>query len=93
MREYDIRGIVSDTLCANDARAIGAIFGSIVRNNGGQDIVVGRDGRHSSIEMEKSLIDGLISQGLTVSSIGLCPTPQLYFGVYYLEADGGIMIT
>ena len=93
MREYDIRGIVNDTLSANDARAIGAIFGSIVRNNGGQGIVVGRDGRHSSLEMEKSLIDGLISQGLTVSSIGLCPTPQLYFGVYHLEADGGIMIT
>ena len=93
LREYDIRGIVNDTLSANDARAIGAIFGSIVRNNGGQGIVVGRDGRHSSLEMEKSLIDGLISQGLTVSSIGLCPTPQLYFGVYHLEADGGIMIT
>ena len=93
LREYDIRGIVNDTLCANDARAVGAIFGSIVKNNGGQDIVVGRDGRHSSIEMEKSLIDGLISQGLTVFSIGLCPTPQLYFGVYHLEADGGIMIT
>ena len=93
LREYDIRGIVNDTLSVNDARAIGAIFGSIVRNNGGQGIVVGRDGRHSSIEMEKSLIDGLISQGLTVSSIGLCPTPQLYFGVYHLEADGGIMIT
>ena len=53
LREYDIRGIVNDTLSANDARTIGAIFGSIVRNNGGQGIVVGRDGRHSSLEMEK----------------------------------------
>ena len=56
-------------------------------------VVVGRDGRHSSLEIEKNLIDGLISQGLKVFKIGLCPTPQLYFGVHHLRADGGIMIT
>ena len=93
LREYDIRGIINDTLTAKDAHAIGAIFGSVLNKNNGQSVVVGRDGRHSSLEIEKNLIDGLISQGLKVFKIGLCPTPQLYFGVHHLRADGGIMIT
>ena len=93
LREYDIRGIINDTLNANDAHAIGAIFGSVINKNDGHSVVVGRDGRHSSLEIEKNLIEGLISQGLKVFKIGLCPTPQLYFGVHHLRADGGIMIT
>ena len=93
LREYDIRGIINDTLTANDAHAIGSIFGSVINKNGGHSVVVGRDGRHSALEIEKNLIEGLISQGLKVFKIGLCPTPQLYFGVHHLRADGGIMIT
>ena len=93
LREYDIRGIINNTLTAEDAHAIGAIFGSVLNKNKGHSVVVGRDGRHSSLEIEKNLIDGLISQGLKVFKIGLCPTPQLYFGVHHLRADGGIMIT
>ena len=93
LREYDIRGIINDTLTANDAHAIGSIFGSVINKNGGHSVVVGRDGRHSSLEIEKNLIEGLLSQGLKVFKIGLCPTPQLYFGVHHLRADGGIMIT
>ena len=93
LREYDIRGIINDTLTANDAHAIGSIFGSVINKNDGHSVVVGRDGRHSSLEIEKYLIEGLISQGLKVFKIGLCPTPQLYFGVHHLRADGGIMIT
>ena len=93
LREYDIRGIINDTLTANDAHAIGNIFGSVINKNDGHSVVVGRDGRHSSLEIEKNLIEGLISQGLKVFKIGLCPTPQLYFGVHHLRADGGIMIT
>ena len=93
LREYDIRGIINDTLTAKDAHAIGAIFGSAINKNNGRSVVVGRDGRHSSLEIEKKLVEGLISQGLKVFQIGLCPTPQLYFGVHHLGADGGIMIT
>jgi len=93
LREYDIRGIINDTLTAKDAHAIGAIFGSVVNKNNGQSVVVGRDGRHSSLEIEKNLVEGLISQGLKVFKIGLCTTPELYFGVHHLSADGGIMIT
>ena len=36
LREYDIRGIVGDTLHEADAAAIGRAFGSVVRRNGGR---------------------------------------------------------
>ena len=93
LREYDIRGIVGDTLHAADARAIGLGFGSYVRRNGGSRIVVGYDGRLSSPGLAEALIDGIAATGCTAISIGQSSTPMLYFATYQLEADGGIEIT
>ena len=58
LREYDIRGIVGETLFADDAYAIGRSFGSIVSQNSGRTVVVGYDGRHSSPGFEKMVVDG-----------------------------------
>ena len=93
LREYDIRGIVDETLFEEDARIIGQIFGTRIIANKGQSVAVGRDGRHSSLKMEQALIEGLKSTGLNVYAIGQCPTPQLYFAVHELKTGGGIMIT
>ncbi|MDC0998278.1 phosphomannomutase/phosphoglucomutase [Rhodospirillaceae bacterium] len=93
LREYDIRGIVDETLFEEDARIIGRIFGTRIIANKGQSVAVGRDGRHSSLKMEQALIEGLKSTGLNVYAIGQCPTPQLYFAVHELKTGGGIMIT
>ena len=82
LREYDIRGIVGETLFEKDAEIIGRIFGTRIIANKGQSVVVGRDGRHSSLEMEHALTQGLESTGLNVYTIGLFPTPQLYFAVH-----------
>ena len=30
---------------------------------------------------------------MIVTDIGLGPTPMLYFGIYHLKSDAGIMIT
>ncbi|TKD50444.1 phosphoglucomutase/phosphomannomutase PgmG [Sphingomonas baiyangensis] len=93
LREYDIRGIVGKTLGADDARAIGRGFGSRVRRAGGTRVAVGRDGRHSSREMEAALVEGLTASGIDVVRIGLGPTPMLYYAEATLEVDGGIQIT
>ena len=93
LREYDIRGIVGETLSTDDANAIGRAYGTILVRDGGKKVAVGRDGRLSSPEMAQALADGLASTGLEVADIGRCPTPQLYFAVHHLEADGGIMVT
>jgi phosphomannomutase len=43
--------------------------------------------------LESALINGLVSAGAKVRAIGVGPTPMLYFSVYHLETDGGIMVT
>jgi len=93
LREYDIRGIVDENLKTQDAAALGRAFGTMTIRSGGKSIVVGYDGRVHSPELEKSLVDGLVSTGLQVKRIGLGPTPMMYFSVVDLGADAGIMVT
>ncbi|WBX83897.1 phosphoglucomutase/phosphomannomutase PgmG [Sphingosinicella microcystinivorans] len=93
LREYDIRGIIGETLGEDDAYAIGRGFGTRVRRAGGTKVAVGYDGRHSSPSLEAALVRGLEDTGCEALRIGLGPTPMLYFAVHHLEADGGVMIT
>ncbi len=93
LREYDIRGIIGETLGGDDAYAIGRCFGSIVIRAGGASVAVGYDGRLSSPMLEERLVAGLMDCGLEVARIGCGPTPMLYFAAYALGADGAIMVT
>src|SRR6188508_2531822 len=93
LREYDIRGIIGETLGAEDARAIGRGFGTLLRRAGGKLVAVGYDGRVSSPMLEHALIEGLTASGCDVVRVGLGPTPMLYYAEATLEVDGGIQIT
>ncbi|NIJ66982.1 phosphomannomutase [Sphingomonas leidyi] len=93
LREYDIRGIVGQTLGPDDARAIGRGFATLLRRAGGTRVAVGRDGRLSSPALEEALIDGLTKSGCSVVRTGMGPTPMLYYAEATLEVDGGIQIT
>ncbi len=93
LREYDIRGIVGDTLHAADAYAIGRAFGTVTRRGGGSRVAVGYDGRLSSPMLEEALVAGLVASGCTALRVGLGPTPMLYFASYHLQADGAVQIT
>jgi phosphomannomutase len=94
LREYDIRGIVGETLGVEDAQAIGRTFGTVIRRGGGKTVAVGFDGRVSSPMLESALITGLIAAGVDVVRVGLGPTPMLYYAEAVLEGvDGGIQIT
>jgi phosphomannomutase len=93
LREYDIRGIVGETLFEQDAYAIGRAFGTMCARLGGRHVAVGRDGRLSSPAMADGVILGLKAAGMDVIDIGLGPTPMLYFATKTMKADGGIMIT
>lgn len=92
-REYDIRGIVGETLFPVDAFKIGVGFARILREKGGSRVVIGRDGRISSPALIAALAAGLVSEGAEITDIGCGPTPMLYFAGYYLAADAGIMVT
>ncbi len=93
LREYDIRGIVGDTLDEADARAIGRSFGTLIRRAGGKRVAIGYDGRESSPMLEAALVEGLNASGCDAVRIGQAPTPMLYFAEATLEVDGGIEIT
>jgi phosphomannomutase len=93
LREYDIRGVVGETLNEKDAFAIGCAFGTRIKRLSGKNVCVAYDGRESSPIFAEKLIEGLVSTGCNVKNLGLGPTPMLYFGVKDRKADGGIMIT
>ena len=93
LREYDIRGVVPETLAAPDARAVGQAFGSILVERGGRTAAVGYDGRLSSPELESALVAGLTASGVDVTRVGRGPTPMLYFAQATLPTDAGLMVT
>jgi phosphomannomutase len=93
LREYDIRGVVGETLSAADAWALGRTLGSRVARQGGRFVAVGYDGRLTSPELEAAVVEGLSACGLTVFRVGRGPTPALYFGAHLLGADAGVMVT
>ena len=94
LREYDIRGVVGETLSEDDARAVGRAFATRVHRAGaGRRVCVGYDGRLSSPAFEAALVDGLARGGLEVLRVGRGPTPMLYYAVFHHDADGGVMVT
>jgi phosphomannomutase/phosphoglucomutase len=78
-KAYDIRGVIGKTLDADAARSIGRAFGSEVRAQGGDAVVVARDGRLSGPELIQALSDGLRAAGVDVVNVGMVPTPVGYF--------------
>ena len=94
LREYDIRGIIGETLGEADAYAIGRGFATLLGRQGGRKIAVGYDGRISSPMLEEALVRGINDAGLDAVRIGLGPTPMLYYAEASVEdVQGGIQIT
>jgi len=93
LREYDIRGIVGDTLDEVDAYALGRTFAAKAGDESAKRIAVGRDGRTHSGMLEAALIRGLTEGGIDVVQVGMGPSPMLYFATHYLDVDGGIQVT
>ena len=94
LREYDIRGIIGETLGEADAYAIGRGFATLLGQAGGRSVAVGYDGRLSSPMLEAALIRGINDSGLDAVRVGMGPTPMLYYAEASAEdVQGGIQIT
>ncbi len=93
LREYDIRGVVGDTLSDADAYAIGRSFATMIARAGGRSVAVGYDGRLSSPMLAEALVRGINEAGVDALNIGLGPTPMLYYAASTQPVDGGIQIT
>ena len=92
-RAYDVRGVVGTELTPELVHHLGRAIGSEAYELGEQTVVVARDGRLSSPELARQLIEGLRESGRDVIDIGAVPTPVLYFATHYLDADSGVMVT
>jgi phosphomannomutase/phosphoglucomutase len=89
-KAYDIRGRVPEELNPPLARRIGMGMAGLL-NPG--PVVLGRDVRLSSLELQQALEDGFRHAGREVIDIGLCGTEEVYFQTAHLRAAGGVMVT
>ena len=92
-RAYDIRGVVDVDFDETWVTQLGKACGTYFIRRGIKSAVVGYDCRHSSPAYHDALVSGLLATGIDVTSIGMVPTPVLYFAVKHLNRQGGIMIT
>ena len=92
-KAYDIRGVVDKTLTFEAARAVGQALGSLAREKNISTLCVGRDGRLSGPKLSKALIEGITDMGVNVKSIGMTPTPVLYFATFLTETGSGVAVT
>ena len=70
LREYDIRGIIGETLGEADAYAIGRGFATLLGADGGTCVAVGYDGRVSSPMLEAAVVKGINDAGLDAPRSG-----------------------
>lgn len=89
-KAYDIRGRIPDQLNTEVAFRIGKAYARWLQP---KTVIVGHDIRLSSPEMSEALIEGLISSGVHVLTLGECGTEEVYFATEHYQADGGIMVT
>ena len=92
-REYDIRGVADIELLDPGIEQLGRAFGTYLQRHAGKRVSLGRDTRLSSPRLRDALLRGLIASGCEVTDIGVVPTPVLYYSVFHLKTDGGVMIT
>ena len=92
-REYDVRGLVGSELTEDVVFAFGKAFGTYASRLNCKKIAVGRDVRLSADRFNVLLTEGLLSTGCDVVDVGVMPTPLLYFSLFQLPVDAGVMIT
>ncbi len=92
-RAYDIRGNADTDLTDETVELIGRAYGTIMRRKGHTLVSVGRDVRLSSERIKNSLTKGILSTGIHVIDLGVCPTPLTYFSIVHFNTDGSVMVT
>lgn len=90
-RTYDIRGIYPKEI--DEAVVFWVCSNAIKIFKKGKKIILGRDGRNSSLSLFNSAYLGLKDAGFDVTSIGISTTPMSAFALNNEKADGAIMIT
>ena len=88
-RAYDVRGVVGDDFGEEQLFVLGRAIAT--RYPGCGEVMIGRDGRLSSVALSNALIQGLNASGVDTVNIGEVPTPVLYFAAQ--RSGSGLMVT
>ncbi len=86
-KAYDVRGTVPDQLDADMCRAIGR---AMARFAGAPEILVCRDMRATGVALSAAFSDGVRSEGVDVTDLGMASTDFLYFASGHLDAPGAM---
>jgi phosphomannomutase/phosphoglucomutase len=92
-REYDVRGVADRDLTDPVVMALGDALGDHFRAAAVRHVTLGRDCRLSSPRIHAIIRDRLLAAGLRIDDVGVVHSPGLYFSVFHLDAEGGVMIT
>ena len=90
IKAYDVRGVVGEDIDENFVRDTGAAFAAILREEGENTVAVGHDMRPSSPSLARAFAEGVTSQGLNVTLLGLTSTDELYYAAGSLECAGAM---
>ena len=92
-RAYDVRGLVGPDLTPEFAELLGRAIGTFSARQGGQRLSVGRDCRTHGPSLHAGLVAGIRSTGIDVVDVGVVASPLVYFSLFHLDVDGGVVIT
>ncbi|GAB4294151.1 MAG: phosphomannomutase/phosphoglucomutase [Myxococcota bacterium] len=92
-RMYDIRGIAEKDFPKEFVYTLGRAYATMAGAKGVKAIALGRDCRKSSDSIFKNLVEGLTEGGVSIYDIGVVHTPAMYWSLFNLPVQGGIMIT
>ncbi len=89
-KAYDIRGILGQNIDCDIFYRISRAVAVVLK---ARKIIVGYDARESSPSLAKSIVLGLIEEGVEVLNIGMAGTEEMYWATTEFEACAGIEIT
>src|SRR6266511_4474875 len=85
-----VSGVIGDSLTPVMLVRFAQAFGTYI---GAGTVVIGRDPRTSGEMVKQAVIAGLLSSGVRVINIGVCPVPTIQLLVRQHHAQGGIAVT
>ena len=91
-----VRGIANTEISVGLAQLLGKAFAVfIMQNQQSQEysICIGRDTRPSGDMIHSAFISGVMSMGVNVIDVGICPTPCISYLTRKLSTSGGVVIT
>jgi len=92
-RAYDIRGVVGEFINIEVFQQIAYALAKEMSVLQQSNISIAYDGRNSSPELVKVVIDALLESGINVLDIGMVTSPILYFSAITKTDGNGLIVT